>query len=181
MELRIRTNREIESDISIINTYAPDMNYNNEEQEIYWVDLKELIGEVQRKNTILWSTGNNGQIAMNEDDKEVVGKWALGNKTEGSGRQLGEISASDRLVCGNTFYAKRWKHGSAINAVQSRRGDKSRNRLLRDNKKRTTWITNISNLGNASTRQNTQRKMIKMQKRIKLKSSAQQNRWRITI
>ena len=49
-------------------------------------------------------TDNNGQISQTENTKDIIGKWAIGNKTEvGDGGEYNEICKRQDLTCINTF------------------------------------------------------------------------------
>ena len=64
------------------------MSYDEETHDKYWNDTREIINSLPKNNVICWYTDNNGQITQ-EENKEYIGKWTIGNRTEeGYGRQL---------------------------------------------------------------------------------------------
>ena len=49
-------------------------------------------------------TDNNGEIAWNDENEEVIGNWTFWRKTEdGNGIQIAEICISHNLVNSSTF------------------------------------------------------------------------------
>ena len=79
MEIRIKTGKHMRN-INILNTYAPDMNHNNDEINQYWQEVERLIDKIPKKITQIWRTDNNGQIARNKNNKDHIGKWTIGKQ-----------------------------------------------------------------------------------------------------
>ena len=65
IEIRIETGASIK-DMSILNTYAPNMGYDIETINNYWDKTKAYISLVPRKYIKIWRTGNNGQVYRTE-------------------------------------------------------------------------------------------------------------------
>ena len=87
IEIQIKTLKNTPN-INIINTYAPDMSYDEETHNKYWAETRDIMDSIPKNNAICWCTDNNGQIAQDKDNNEHIGKWALGNKSEnGNGNQ----------------------------------------------------------------------------------------------
>ena len=94
--------------MNIINTYAPDMSYDEETHNKHWAETREIMNFIPKNNVIWWRTDNNGQIAQDDENNEQVGRWTMGNKTEeGNGRQLGKICKEYDIICSNTYFKPR--------------------------------------------------------------------------
>ena len=67
--------------LHIINTYAPHMGYSKGDRGEYWEELKLPIGNIAKKDFVIWTTDNNGQIARPTNDTSEnprnahIGKW----------------------------------------------------------------------------------------------------------
>jgi len=91
--------------MNIINTYAPDMSYDEETHNKHWAETREIMSSIPKNNAICWCTDNNGQITQDDENNEQIGRWAIGNKTdEGNGRQLEKMCKEYDLICSNTYF-----------------------------------------------------------------------------
>ena len=89
--------------ISIINTYTPDVSYNEESHNKHWAETREITKQIHIKNVICWCTNNSGQLAQENGIKEQIGIWTMGNQTEeGGGKQLAQVCKEHDLICSNT-------------------------------------------------------------------------------
>ena len=62
-------------------------------------DDKGILKNIPKNNIICRRTDNNGRIKQNEENKEWIGKWTIGNKIcEGNGKQLEQICMGEDLV-----------------------------------------------------------------------------------
>ena len=74
------------------------MGYGRSERGAYWSEIKFILGQIHRKDIIIWTTDNNGQIAKpttSEDrgqgirNDAHIGQWNYAAKTEkGNGGKL---------------------------------------------------------------------------------------------
>ena len=86
--------------ISIMNTYAPNNNEENESMQKYRNDFDKHIGMIPNKYIKIWCTDNNAQIARNKHNNKVVGKWTSPNSTQkGNGVTLSKTCVKNEMVC----------------------------------------------------------------------------------
>ena len=88
MEIRLKTGHQL-NDISIICSYAPYMGYGEIERNKYRNGLNNHMDPIPNNYIKIWMTDNNGQISQEENTKDIIGKWNIGNKTEvGNGENI---------------------------------------------------------------------------------------------
>ena len=110
--------------MNIINTYAPDMSYDEETHNKHWAETREIMNPIPKNNAIFWCTDNNGQITQDGDNIEQIGKWTVGNKTEeGDGRQLEKVCKEYDLICSNTFFEPRKEKKEELATWYSHNGE----------------------------------------------------------
>ena len=171
MEIRIKTGKNLQN-INILNTYAPDMNHNDNDIYQYWQQVERLIEKIPKKITQIWCTDNNGQIARNGNNKNHIGKWTTSTKTEaGNGKQLEEICKENNLICSSTFFIPKNKERGELATWHNYDGTIARQIdyfMISQNQR--NWVISIDNKQMANTRTPMQHKMLKIHIRIKLKS-----------
>ena len=119
MEIRIKTGK-LTKNLSILNTYAADSNYE-------FSVIRERRGDVnkhifaQPKNLINFRrTDNNGQPHQTEHNKNVIGDRTLRNKQPNiNGLHLNETCELNDFVCCATFLYPRNKTRETCNAAKS--------------------------------------------------------------
>ena len=110
--------------MNIINTYAPDMSYDEETHNKHWAGARGITNSIPKNNVICWCTDNNGQIAQDDENNEHVGKWTLRNKTEkGNGTQLGNLRKEYDMVCSNTYFKPRNGNKNELASWYSHNGE----------------------------------------------------------
>ena len=82
--------------------------------DAYWGEVKFILGQIPRNDIIIWTTGNNGQIAkpITGDDRGQsihndahIGKWHYAAQTEkGNGEKLGKSLHKYELTATNTIH-----------------------------------------------------------------------------
>ena len=103
MEIRSKTGKSI-NNLSILNTYAPHMQYDQEDISNYWEEVRKTLDGVHKNLIKIWRTDNNGKIAQTEQN-ESIGKWTIGTKTDiGNGGNFASILAEQQLTCVHTFF-----------------------------------------------------------------------------
>ena len=71
MHITLKSNLEFKN-IQILNTYAPHMGYCQDERTKYWNDVKSVLKQTNTKQCIIWTTDNNGQIASETKNGNLV-------------------------------------------------------------------------------------------------------------
>ena len=89
--------------ITIIEVYAPTSDYEDEEVEIFYEELEEMILKVHRKYLLIVQ-GDWNAIVGNTNDvgRYAVGKFALG-KTNPRGLRLLEFASKHSFNIANTL------------------------------------------------------------------------------
>ena len=123
MEIRIKTGK-LTKNLSILNTYAPDSNYEFNEIREYWEAVDNFAHNLPKNLIKCWRTDNNGQPQNNEENKKYIGKWTLENKEPNiNGLHLMQACEQNELDCCNTFYIPKMRikenslHGIIIMGV----------------------------------------------------------------
>ena len=110
--------------MNIINTYTPDMSYDEETHNNHRGETREIMKSIPKNNVMCWCTDNNGQITQDDENNEHIGKWTMGNKTEeGNGRQLGNICEEYGLICSNTYFKPRKGEKEELDTWYSHNGE----------------------------------------------------------
>ena len=161
MEIRIRTGNGVDN-ISILNTYAPHMQYNEDGRSDYWGQVNGVIKNLPHGIIQIWCPHNNGQIANPNRNKQVIGEWAINTDHEnGDGRNFPNIHLGNNLICANTFFtlgnydrnnpATRHKYDGAISRQIH---------FVAINHRYRNWIDNVNNKYTENLTKVTQRKMV---------------------
>ena len=98
MQISLNTGQKNKT-LQILNTYAPHMVYNQENRDEYWEEIKNILQNIWKKDMMIWTTDNNGQIARtdqndNSPDETTlkttgIGRWHLAKESEkGNGKKL---------------------------------------------------------------------------------------------
>ena len=93
--------------ITIIQVYAPTSDYEDEEVDIFYEELEEMMVKVYRKDLLI-VLGDWNAIEGNTNDvgRYVVGKFALG-KTNPRGLRLLEFASKHSFTIANTLYPQK--------------------------------------------------------------------------
>ena len=140
--------------MQIINTYAPHMGYDKDEQIKYWGDIKELLQNTNQKQCKIWATDNNGQIAQNINDIEnkTIGKWATSHKTEtGNGQILAKTCKKYALCATNTHFIPHKMDKRHLNTWHNKEDGtyKQLDYMMISNKQK-NWVTQVRTRGTAN-------------------------------
>ena len=101
MEIRLKTGLKNQT-LSILNTYAPHMGYQNEQINAYWATLNQYIDAIPNTYIRIWCTDNNGQISKPSNSNNNIGPWTLTNKTDkGNGGKLITTCTKHDYICAN--------------------------------------------------------------------------------
>ena len=99
--------------IQILNTYAPHMGYATNEHDTYWQELKGILQNMNKKQRMIWTTDNNGQIAKGNDNdtNNTIGPLTYAYKCEkGNGEKLAKYCKNMNYVRQtHTLYTKKQK------------------------------------------------------------------------
>ena len=93
--------------INIIQVYAPTSDYEDEEVEIFYEELEEMMVKVHRKDLLIVQ-GDWNAIVGNTNDvgRNAVGKFALG-KTNPRGLRLLEFASKHSFTIANTLHPQK--------------------------------------------------------------------------
>ena len=157
MEITLRTGDKIKN-LSILNTYAPDMRNNEDGREKYWESPDSFIPKIQKNNIHIWRTDNNGQVATCGGNKDFVGKWTIARKTDaGNGKQHGEFSHTYNYVCSNPYVVPKQNNKENLDTRHNYDGAIEKQiAYCMISKLHRNWIINIDNKQVAGTRNSTQ-------------------------
>ena len=183
MKIELRTNIK-EKTIHLINTYAPHMGYARSERDAYWSEIKFILNKIPRKDIIIWTTDNNGQIArppINNDRGEGIkneahiGQWHYAVQTEkGNGEKLVKTLHKFELTATNTIHTP--KNNDKKRLVTWTSGDGKIEKqidYIMISKNISTWLNYSKAKGTANMNHTNQHNIICMELRVKLK--AQEN------
>ena len=94
--------------LDVLQVYAPDSSYQDEEYQRFLDDLQRYLDGTNRNSRIIVMGDFNAKIGLEENEvwPEVVGKYGLGNKNE-RGEMLMQFCAINRLVISNSFFKHR--------------------------------------------------------------------------
>merc|ERR1712112_541752 len=167
--------------LHIINTYAPHMNYGRKERDEYWEEIKHILAQIPKKDLIIWTTDNNGQIArennenMQDETPEkriCIGPWHYAAKTEkGNGEKLEKTLYKNELTAANTIHIPKMRDKK--NLITWTSGDRKVNKQLdyiMISKNMRTWLNYAKVKGTANTNQENQHNIVCMEIRVKLKA-----------
>ena len=105
MEIIFKTGNHIRN-LSILYTYAPRMQYDEEEIEEYWAAVQEYIDKIPHNLIKMRRIDTNGQIAQWENIN-AVGKWTTPNKTEQrNGEKSVKKMEGGETICPNRYFAQ---------------------------------------------------------------------------
>ena len=90
---------------TVIQVYAPDSTYDDDEVESFYNTLQQTIDSIPRKSTVLLMGDFNAKVGTNytESMPDVVGKYSLGETNE-RGLRLLQFCSLNKYVLTNTVY-----------------------------------------------------------------------------
>ena len=87
--------------------YNPSSDYEDEEVEIFYEELEEMMVKVHRKDLLIVNGDWNAIVGNTNDvDRYAVGKFALG-KTNPRGLRLLEFASKHRFTIANTLHPQK--------------------------------------------------------------------------
>ena len=99
VEIRLKTGNSIKN-LSILNSYVPNIGYPTETIDKYWVYVEAYISLIPNNMVKIWRADNNGQLRRNGTNSNYIGESALENK-------LGNVSSNNlSKSCGNNEWAE---------------------------------------------------------------------------
>ena len=102
MSVTFKTNTGL---VTIIQIYAPDSSYDDDEIENFYNILQQKIDNIPKKSTIILIGDFNARVGTNhaESMPEVIGKYTLGETNE-RGLRLLQFCSVNKYVLTNTIY-----------------------------------------------------------------------------
>ena len=102
MSVTFKTNTGL---VTIIQVYAPDSSYDDDEIENFYKILQQKIDNIPKKSTIILIGDFNARVGTNDAESmpEVVGKYTLGETNE-RGLRLLQFCSVNKYVLTNTIY-----------------------------------------------------------------------------
>ena len=88
--------------ITVTQTYAPDSNAEEAEDEQLYEDLQDLL-ELTPKKDVLFIIGDWNAKVGSQETPELTGKFGLGVRNE-AGQRLIEFCQENTLVIANTLF-----------------------------------------------------------------------------
>ena len=83
------------------------MGYAINELDQYWQEIKGILRNMNKKQCMIWTTDNNGQIAHDDqnDANNTIGPWTYAHKCEnGNGKKLAKYCNKHELCATNTHF-----------------------------------------------------------------------------
>ena len=128
------------------------MSHAADIRKVYWGQINQILYTAEKKNVVMWATGNNGQISRNsENDDEIIGKWAIATENNTCNGEKSLNTVKPRPFITNTFFYP--KKCEAQNLTTWTKGVETCNRQIDyipvSNEHR-WWITNAQTKGVAA-------------------------------
>ena len=99
-----------ENMVNIVSAHGPQVGCDEDENEDFWTDLEDLIGEMLEKEELVIEGDLNGYVGKETDGySRVHGGRGYGERNEEGRRILYMAQRNDLMVC-NTRYKKKDNH-----------------------------------------------------------------------
>uniref|UniRef100_A0A8D8V6E2 Craniofacial development protein 2 n=1 Tax=Cacopsylla melanoneura TaxID=428564 RepID=A0A8D8V6E2_9HEMI len=96
--------------ISIISVHAPTEEKSDEDKEIFYDGLDQLLSQIPRYDIKLIMGDFNAQIGKHEDQAEVAGKYSLHKENSKNGDYLTDFAAQNKLFIRSTSFQHKTIH-----------------------------------------------------------------------
>uniref|UniRef100_A0A8D9EGY4 Craniofacial development protein 2 n=1 Tax=Cacopsylla melanoneura TaxID=428564 RepID=A0A8D9EGY4_9HEMI len=96
--------------ISIISVHAPTEEKSDEDKEIFYDGLDQLLSQIPRYDIKLIMGDFNAQIGRHEDQAEVAGKYSLHKENSKNGDYLTDFAAQNKLFIRSTSFQHKTIH-----------------------------------------------------------------------
>lgn len=90
--------------VSIVSAHAPTEDKSDEEKEIFYETLDQVLSRIQRYDMILVMGDFNAKIGSLESQASVAGRFTLHDYNSDNGDYLAEFAARNKLVMRSTTF-----------------------------------------------------------------------------